>query len=198
MRRIARLARYIKPGKLISIALISACILCARPAHAFMELNAFYFSDTMNTGTAAVSTRMFIETALGFMIDKNSRYFAGWAYAMHSASDSPSGTAITYASTEMGPRFVIMIDKAKEWSLGFGYYLVTKATYNPGTSEEWKGTALKIDLGYNFNVNDAFQWGARLNYSSATYTEKLVGAAYSTSSNSRIFIYPSVYTMWIW
>jgi hypothetical protein len=177
---------------------VAAVLLCSQPAHAFLEFNAFYFSDAMNTGTSSTSTRTFIEATLGFMIDKGGRYYAGWAYASHGASDSPSGTAVTYASTEMGPRFLIMIDKAKEWSLGFGYYLVTSAAYSSGTSETWKGSALKADIGYNFNVMESFQLGARLNYSSATYVEKLVGSAYSTVSNTRAFIYPSLYMNWIW
>jgi hypothetical protein len=180
------------------VVVVTVGVLWSRPAHAFLELNAFYFSDTMNTGSASTSTRTFVETALGFMIDKSGRYFAGWAYAMHNASDSPSGTAITYASQEMGPRFLIMLDKGKEWSVGLGYYLVTKATYSAGTSQVWSGTALKVDFGYNFNVNESFQLGVRMNYSSATYSSALTGAVYSTSANSRVYIYPSLYSNWVW
>lgn len=182
----------------VAVILVTAGVLWSRPAHAFLELNAFYFADTLNTGTASTSTRMFVETALGFMIDKNGRYYAGWAYAMHNASDSPSGTAVTYTSSEMGPRFILMLDKGKEWSVGLGYYLVTKAVYSAGTSQNWSGTALKVDFGYNFNVNESFQLGVRMNYSAATYSSTLVGTAYSTSSNSRTYIYPSLYAMWIW
>lgn len=185
------------PALLTGLFALLAALLPASRAHAFIELNAFYFSDTMAADSSASSNRMFVEGTLGFMIDKKGEYLVGWAYGMFNATDTTT-SSITYASTQMGPRFVWVIDKAKNWSLGLGYYLVTSATYNAGTEEKWKGSAIKADAGYNFNVTDRFQMGVRLNYSAATYTEKLVGATtYSEVSYTRSFIYPSLYSMYL-
>lgn len=181
-------------GILFSLLLV---LLPARKANAFIELNAFYFTDTMAAATSPTSSRMFIEGTLGFMIDKNGQYLVGWAYGMFNSTDN-NGTAITYGSTQMGPRFVWNMDKQHHWSLGLGYYLVTNATYNGGSDEKWKGSAIKADVGYNLDIADRFQLGLRLNFSTASYTEKLVGdTTYSTIAYTRTFMYPSIYSIYM-
>jgi hypothetical protein len=172
-------------------------LLPARKANAFIELNAFYFTDTMSAATTPSSNRMFIETTLGFMVDKNGQYLVGWAYGMFNATDN-NGSAVTYASTQMGPRFVWNMDKQHHWSLGLGYYLISKASFNAGTDEQWKGSAIKADIGYNLDIAERFQLGLRLNYSAASYTEKLIGSStYSTIGYTRTFMYPSVYSIYM-
>ncbi len=170
-------------------------------AQAYVELNGFYTSDALTvTGGSAASGRTYFEGAIGFEIDKKGRYLVGWGYASFSTTDTSGGTTTTYSSSQMGPRFLWIIDKKKNWSLGLAYYLVTTGSYAPsgGTSEQWKGTALKADFGYNFPVTEKFHLGLRMNYSSATYTEKFVGEAYTKVSNTKSAIYPSVYSIWYW
>ena len=173
--------------------------LAAEPALAHLELNAYYSSGTMNTGSAETNTSMFIEGALGFTIDKKGQYLVGWGYNMVSTTEAGTGTTV-YSSTQMGPRFLWFVDKSKNWSVAFAYYLVTSATYTPdgGTAEKWKGTGLKLDAGYNFPVNDSFSLGVRMNYSSATYIEKLTNdTTYEQVSYTNSQIYPSLYLVWL-
>jgi hypothetical protein len=171
----------------------------ARPAQAYLELNTFYSSEGLATASTAGATRMMIEGSVGFGIDKSHKYNVGWAYATHSASDTGS-IETTYTSTQMGPRFIYVIDKDKRWSLGLGYYLVTTGTFKTagGSEEKWKGTALKVDLGYNFPVSEDFFVGLRLNYSSASYSERLVGDTdYTKVSYTRTAMYPSIYLFYL-
>lgn len=167
-------------------------------AQAFVELNTFYFSDAMSAAATTSSNRMNIEAALGFAVDNKNRYLVGWGYNMMTSTDASTTTA-TYSSTQMGPRFIVGIDKNNEWTVGLAYYLVTNASYDSGggSSVTWKGTALKFDLGYSFKLSDSFMLGIRGNYSSASYTEQLVGSTtYSAVGYSRTSMYPSLYTIY--
>lgn len=78
------------------------------------------------------------------------------------------------------------LHRTRTRSFGFAYYIVTKASYNDGTgagAETWKGTALHVDGGYNLPVGETFFICIRMNYSMATYTEKIIGSTtYSTIS----------------
>lgn len=184
--------------KRLAVAFIVATVWMPE-AWSYVELNGFYTNGGLTTDASETSSNMFFEGSIGFAIDRKSKYLVGWNYSMHSTSDTATATK-TYSSTQMGPRFVLMLNKHKTWSFGLGYYLVTTGTFSDGTgaSETWKGTALKADFGYNFAVSEKLFVGARLNYSSASYAEKIVGSAdYSTVSYTRTIMYPSLYTIWL-
>ncbi len=166
---------------------------------AHIELNAFYTSETLAEATSTNNTRMFVEGAIGFAIDKKMHWNVGWNYSMMNTTDSTSSTT-TYASTQMGPRLLWFMNKDKTWSLGLGYYVVTNATFtgSDGTSAKWKGTAIKADLGYNYPIGETFFAGIRLNYSSASYNERIEGATnYTTVGYSKTAMYPSISTVWV-
>ena len=166
-------------------------------AQAYVELNAFYSSDAVTAASTTSNGRTFFEGSIGFSIDKNYRYLAGWNYSSISSTDKET-TTITYAATHMGPRFIFSLDKNHNWTLGFGYYLTSSASYSSGTTATWSGTATKVDLGYNAPVTDNFLIGVRLNYLAATYTSQLVGSTtYTTVAYARTSIYPSLYTMYL-
>lgn len=177
------------------VALALLLLFATVEAFAYAELNVFYNGETFNPGTATTSTKTFAEVSVGFSIDNGSRYLVGWSYGLFS-----SITTDTYSCTQMGPRFIWSITKSKSVSLGLGYNLVTKASYTPngGTAQEWTGTAIKVDLGYNFPVSESFYIGFRLNYSSATFSSKLVNSTtYSTVSNTAVYTYPSIYSIYL-
>jgi hypothetical protein len=186
--------------KLLKIlAALLATSIVSSNSYAYVEANVFYVSDTLGAETNASTTKMFLDFSVGFAIDKKQKYLAGWNYSMHSTSDGAATTA-TYSSTQMGPRFIFVLDKENAWSLGVGYYLVTNATYNSGsgTSEKWKGTALKFDIGYNFAIASTSYAGIRLNYSSASYNERLQNeTTYSTVGYTKTAMYPSLYYIWV-
>lgn len=188
-------------GYFLFLVIFMLCSFGAlKPAHAFLELNAFYFSEAESAAASTNSTRTFIEGTLGYRIDKAGQYLVGWGVASHSQSQTATQTT-AYSSLQMGPRFLWMIDKAKNWSFGFAYYIVTKATYDAGggaTSETWKGSAFHFDGGYNLPISDGFFACLRLNYSSASYNEKIVGSTtYSTIGYSKTFLYPSIAAVYI-
>jgi hypothetical protein len=184
-----------------SVIALFFCIAWAPKAHGFLEFNTFYSNESLGlVGSTDTNNRLFWEVCLGFGIDKKSDYNVGWDYSSYSTSDSVDSVTTTYASTQMGPRFIVYFDKEHQWSLGLGYYLVTTGAYTSGSapSETWKGTALKFDIGYNFPVTTSFFLGVRMNYSSASYASTLVGAStYSTDAHTKSIIYPSVYGIWM-
>lgn len=170
--------------------------LHARPANAFAELNVFYFSEGLTTDASTTGTRMFIDASVGAELGRKNNYLVGWNYTMHSTSDAGTATT-TYSSTQMGPRFVYIIDSARQWSVGLGYYLVTSGTYDSGgggTAPKWKGSALKFDFGYSFPVADSLFMGLRFNYSQASYVEQITGeTTFATIAYSKTSMYPSLY-----
>jgi hypothetical protein len=175
---------------------VSASIFSSQEALAYIELNGFYYSDTLTaTGANQAASRMLIDASIGFSIDKGGRYLAGWNYSIDTTSDTTGTNTYAYSSTQMGPRFIFMIDKDHRWCLGLTYNLVTSATYSAtgGTSYTWTGTDYKVDAGYNFPTESGIVIGAKLNYSLASYTSQLVGSStYSTISYSKTLMYPSV------
>jgi hypothetical protein len=182
--------------KISATLLLFAVISLLTPrAEAFIEINLFYDSDALSTPSSASDTKTYYEACLGFGIDSKGRYLVGWDYSSFSKTDSGT-TSSTYTSTQMGPRFIFMFGKDKQWSLGVGYYLVTTGDYNASnTDKQLTGTAFKVDAGYNFPMTDDFMLGIRLNYSAATYTSQLVGGSYSGISDTVNLIYPSVYAI---
>lgn len=168
-------------------------------ANAFAELNLFYTSEASSTGSTVNRGRTFIEGTLGFRVDKAGQYLVGWGFASHSIADTATSSE-TYSSTQMGPRFLWMIDKSKNWSVGLAYYIVTTGSYSGGggSSETWKGTALHADLGYNLPLDDNLLFSVRYNYSAATYSERLVDSTtYSAVSYNKTFIYPSLAVLYV-
>jgi hypothetical protein len=185
--------------KLISLPIVLLMAISPSVADAFLELNAFYTSETGSTASSVSRGRTFLEGTVGFRIDKPGQYLVGWGIASHSVSDSATSSE-TYSSLQMGPRFLWFMNKEKSWSLGLAYYIVTTGSYSSGggSSETWKGTALHADLGYNLPLDDSLFFSVRYNYSAATFTERLVDSTtYSTVSYNKTFIYPSLAVFYI-
>lgn len=179
------------------LILMGISVFSASLAEAHFELSAFYFSTAETASQNTAVNYMNYDLAIGFSVDKSGQYLVGWGYGNHTASERSSGAsaASTYNSTHMGPRFLWMIGKEKAWSLGFGYYLVTQASSKAagGSTETWKGTTMLADLGYNVPVADNMFAAIRLNYSLASFNEKLVdGSTFSKVSYNRTLIYPSL------
>ena len=177
------------------LLIVLLCLMTAPKASAFAELNLFYFNDALSSTSTASNNRTYIDVAAGFAIDSKKRYNIGWNYTIHTATDANGAAKTTYSSTQMGPRFVWILDRNNSWSLGVGLYLISKAKFDDGAGNtpEWRGMAYKFDIGYNFPVSESFFFGTRLNYSSATFNEQIVNSAsYSNVSYSRSGIYPSL------
>ena len=180
------------------LVLVGLGVIFSLRAQAYIELNGFYTGESLSTTSSSSDSRVFFEGALGFTIDKAGHYLAGWGYASFTNNDTFAGSSTTYTSTQMGPRFMYVFDKDKKWSFAAAYYLVTSANFSPsggGAEEKWKGTAFKLDFGYNFPLSESFFIGLRMNYDSASYTEKFIGSAYTAVSYTKTSIYPSIYSI---
>lgn len=175
----------------LSVALI---FFVSSASALFIDTNLFYLSDSLVTSTATnTSTKTFYDFTIGFSVDKKGNFQVGWNYAAYSTADSVASATTTYSSAQMGPKFIYFFDKDRNWRSSFAYNISTSATYTASSIEDkWKGTGMAMDFGYQFRGPDGFSLGIRLNYSTTTFNESLIGTTYTTVSNVRTFIYPSV------
>ena len=197
MRFTARATRF-------ALCFFAFAAATAKPASAlayFFDFNGFYLSDSsVVSSSSSASSKMTYEATLGVNIDKKGAWMVGWNYGALSFSDTVAGSATTYSSTQMGPKFYVFFDKPHSWFLAAAYNLVTKATYQSGSSpsEAWAGTAYSGSLGYQFEVSSGMSLGLRLTYSAATYSQSAVGATYKDISDTRSVIYPAIGFMGVW
>ena len=182
------------------ICVILSFFYAPKASAGIVDLNLLYYTDSTTATTVASGSKLFYDVCLGFSVYKNNEIIIGWNYANYSTSETAGTTTTTYSSTQMGPKFIFFLNHDHNWRIGAAYNLISKATYQNGAnpSETWKGSAYAIDVGYQFLLSETFLFGARLNYSLSSYNEKLIGAAYSTISNSQTYIYPSLAVSYLW
>lgn len=159
-----------------------------------LDLNGLYYSDSMSASATSSSGRTFYQLFAGFSLDRKDQFQLGWSYSVQTTTDSFASVETTYSSNQMGPGLLWRIDKDRKWRLGIYYHLITTGTYKSGTAteEEWRGWAYSVDIGYQIPITPTFQLAARLNYSSAAYSESFETTSKEDVSYSRSFIYPSV------
>ena len=178
----------------IRLILIVIFLASSHAKAALLDLNLFYISDSLTTATTASYGKTFYALCAALNIDHKGSYLVGWNYATYSSSEAVGSATTTYTSTQMGPKFLVFLNKDHNWLLGLAYNILTSANDQAGSApaEIWRGTAYSADFGYHQMVSESLMLGLRLNYSTSSYSEKLIGTAYSTISYSRTFIYPSM------
>jgi hypothetical protein len=162
---------------------------------AHIEGNLFYLSDSLTaSSTETTASRILGDVALMINLTKKGGITVGWSYNYVSATDS-AATEQSFSLTEMGPKFGFFFDKAKEWGLGLAYHLLSDATYDDdGTQVTWEGNSYKAEIGYAPAFGESFRAGVYLNYYQANFSEQLDSSEnFSTVSNSRSIIYPSIH-----
>ena len=164
-----------------------------------VDTSLFYISDSLSISTNTTNTKILGDLAVTIKLDKKGQWFVGWAYNYISISESGTTTS-EFGLTEMGPRFGYYIDKQKIWSLTFTYNLQSTADYSSGgTSAEWRGTSMKGEVGYTPPISETVHAGIKLNYYQANFSEQFVNTTtFSTISNSRSIIYPSIAFIYHW
>ena len=169
-------------------------------ANFFVDFNSFYFSDAFKRNETATDTRTFLDFAVGFGVDKYSRFQVGWNYSLISAS-SPSGAggSDTYSSAEMGPKFSYYFDKERNWGASLTYNLITNAKFSPagGSGQNWRGTNLRFDVGYGLAFSEAFRLGLRLVYSMTSFREEIDEPTLNRISFARTLIYPAIHMSYL-
>lgn len=158
-----------------------------------LDANTFYLSDSLTTASDSTSTSLFWDFAVTINLDKRGQWVIGWAYS--SMSISQTGTVTSeFSLTEMGPKVGYYVDKSKVWSVFLTYNFQSIANYSDSsTTAEWRGTSLKGEFGFTPAFTEAFHAGVKLNYYQASFSEQFVsGTTFSTISNKRSIIYPTV------
>lgn len=158
-----------------------------------LDLNAFYMSDTLTVSSDTTSTKIFGDLAAMMSMDRKGRLLLGWSYGYISINESGSTTS-EFSLTEMGPKIGYYITKDYLWSVFFVYNLQSTAEYSSGaTTAEWRGTSMKAEIGFTPAFSETFYAGLKLNYYLASFDEQFVsGTTFSTISNTRTTIYPTV------
>lgn len=165
------------------------------PAQAFVfDANVFYFTDETDgeekTSNAVTAYAFFI----GFSLDKKGRYLAGWNYATYATTDEGPSLKDEYSSTQMGPAFIAFLDRNRTWRVGFAYNLSTTAEFKQESAqeEEWRGTGMAFDFGYQLYISELSSLGIRLNYTSTDFDESVLDTTKEDVSYSKVMIYPSL------
>lgn len=158
------------------------------------DLNLFYFTDELSLDDKDSSDRTFYTVFLGFIVDRDARYHIGWNYATYQTTDKISDVENKYSSTQMGPSFVMYLNRARSWRLGLSYNLITTGKFegNGDPEVEWRGTGLAVELGYRYRMGERSSIGLSLNYSSTSYNEEFIDTTKEDVSYSRTHIYPSI------
>lgn len=181
--------------KMLRLWLFALCSTVSFRIHAaIIDANVFYFTDATSAATDSSNAVTAYAFYLGFALDKKGNYLAGWNFASYSTTAEADPTTIEYSSTQMGPAFVAYLNKDQTWRVGLAYNLKTTADYDKtgSTAEEWRGTGISGDIGYQLHFSESFSLGIRLNYSQSTYSEKVVGAVKTDVSYTKNLIYPSL------
>lgn len=178
---------------LLSRVIFLLLAMSSSKALAFFEFNAFYFTDSLTSSENANQSYTLFDLALGFPIDRQGRYSVGWNFSSYSV-ENRLGERSQNNLTMMGPRFLIGINRQKTWTLGLTYNIESSATYrSDSVSQTWKGTAIKADLGYNFELTERQFLAFRLNYLAASFNESLeAGDNYSKVNYARSQMFPSL------
>ena len=164
---------------------------------AFFDLNAFYFQDSLDTGTETTNNRTLIDLGAGLDIDKNGRFVIGWSFSIFSYDLSDTNST-EVSTNEMGPKFGMYFGKDYNWGLFFTYNLISDASFSDGSDNlDWRGNTYKVEFGYSAQLTDHFFLGARINYYSATYDEQFDASNNFTEvERSLSFTYPSLHMSW--
>lgn len=177
----------------LAVLFFPVFLLSENSFSAVYDLNLFYDSRALTMSSAETNTKMFIEGSALVDVSKSPHMAVGWSYAMYSTTDAAT-TSTTISASDMGPKFTWFMDKKEFWSLSLTYNLIGSATYSAGSSDTWRGTSIKADIGWGPPLGDNSFLGIKINYYSATYTENLTGGtSYAQVSYARSFMYPSVF-----
>lgn len=183
--------------KLIKPLLILLTLFTAARARAFViDTNLFYLSDSITADENSSHAATYFDILVGFDIDKKGMYQIGWNYSSHSSTTENNGNEVTFkTSTEMGPGFVVYMNKKRTLRFGFAYNYKMIADYeaNGGAKAEWRGTSMLANFGYQIRWDGITSLGIRLNYVSITADESVnTSNTKQDVSHKKSILYPSI------
>lgn len=178
-------------------AIFFSTALTATNANAFVfDTNVFYFSDKITATEDSAHNTTYFDLLVGFDLDKKGMYQVGWNYSSHASTTDNDGDEVIYkTTTQMGPGFVAYLNKSRSLRFGFAYNYKLVADYkaNGGDEEEWRGTSMVANFGYQIRFDSAFSLGLRFNYVGATIEESIdTSNVKDEVSHKKTIIYPSI------
>ncbi|HMN67653.1 MAG TPA: hypothetical protein PKC28_03860 [Bdellovibrionales bacterium] len=109
-------------------------------------------------------------------------------------TESPASEETSLVITDMGPKVIYYLEKARNWQAAVTYNLIGRANYTaPGAeATELRGTSYKFEIGYLGQMWDKVFMGAKINYYSASFAEEISGeTSIEKVTHGRAVIYPS-------
>jgi hypothetical protein len=147
-------------------------------------------SDAYKTSSDTVRSRAIYDIGFGELMGKPNSWIWTVNYGTGSFSDKTTTTE-TFAFTDIGVKIGYFWTKQKDWFTTVTYNLKSTATHNDGTTEtEYRGTSLRMDLGYTYWAADSFGVAARIMYYAATYKEGVVGTTITEVNYTRTLLSP--------
>jgi hypothetical protein len=166
-----------------------------------VTLNSLYYSDALTTSTEAKNTRTQYDLAVGIHIGSKKSVLAQLIYGSYASNDTSNSITRAYTQTDMGINFGFYIGKQRNWIFDIAYMITSKAKYNDGTGAseiEWRGTAIKADFGYLFDMDENFQFSTKLFYYAPTFIEEVSNTTTLTAvSYKRVSMYPGFAIYWV-
>ena len=182
------------------ILFVVSILYFSNVAHAItLEVGAFYFSDKLSSTNNYTTTDTMYDIAVLMTSEGKHPFGVGWSFSGVTSKQTTSGET-SYTATETGPKFTYLFGKENSWYLGLIYNLQAKAQYSdPSGSAQWRGTSIKGEFGYMPNISTKINFGVKLNYDSANYTEQVTNSSTLTeTSNKKTMIYPTVAMIFKW
>lgn len=180
-----------------SYFLIFFCaVVIPTQAHAGLwgELGFYMGNDGLESASSASSSRSYYNFDMYGNLDNNNKYFLGFhVHQMGWSSSQGNADEEQFSTMDMGPSFMWVIDEKQRFDVYFAYNVSAKATYNDGTDEaSLKGTSFLASIGFQPEIKEPWRIGFRLNYYSATFTERRVDGDATDVSYTRTWMYPSI------
>ncbi len=160
-----------------------------------LDFNLFGFNDSLSSNDDTSSTRYAGDIGVGIGLDQNNMYSIGFGLMSVGTIDSFGDTDFNWSTLDYGIRFIMHLNRTKEWGVSLGLHPFAKGTIkNDAVDEEWRGMSYHVSVGYTPLLFHGCNFGLRLNYYSAIYNESSTdGSTFESDDNTRSMVYPSIF-----
>lgn len=179
----------------ISILLIGIFLFSFKAQALSFETGISLSTDKLTATNEVQSSQTIYDFAVMMGINRKSGFVLGWSYFGIQAKDTPdSQNAISYKSTEMGPRFGFLFGKRRQYGVFMTYNFLAVAKYDDTVNTaEWRGTTMKYEIAYMPEIQENLNIGFKINMYQASFNEQITESTTLTKENNkRSLMYPSI------
>ena len=178
------------------ITLFFAALTLSIAGHSFvLDTNTYMVSDGFDETNSSYS-RFAGDISIGMRLVEDNMWSIAANLSSLNTSDQESGNTQRWSTFDYGLKVIGYLNRIKTWGFGFAYNLAANGEYSDATqSKKWRGTSVKMDVGYTPLVFHKVYFGVRLNYYLAQYTEESTdgGSTYLNQKVGRNLLYPSIF-----